>query len=113
MLTAIGLGEPDLECGPQTPSHHGSAAELIRSGRKPSQLHNNCSGKHANFLAVARHLGVPHRGYVGPRHPVQESVRETLESMTGAAHDVDRCGVDGCSIPTYAVPLSALARGFA
>ena len=62
---------------------------------------------------VARHLGIDHRGYVAARHPVQEAVREALESLTGAAHDADHCGTDGCSIPTYAVPLAALARGFA
>jgi L-asparaginase II len=113
MLTAIGLDETALECGTHMPTHSASAAELIRQGKKPSPLHNNCSGKHANFLAVARHLGTDHRGYVGPRHPVQELVRAALQDMTGAAHEAAECGTDGCSIPTYAVPLSALARGFA
>jgi L-asparaginase II len=113
MLSAIGLGEEDLECGAHMPTHSASAAALVREGRQPNQLHNNCSGKHANFLTVARHLGIDHRGYIKAEHPVQEAVREALESLTGAAHAADRCGADGCSIPTYAVPLAALARGFA
>jgi L-asparaginase II len=113
MLTAIGRREADLECGVHPPSHFPSAAELIRHGRSPSQLHNNCSGKHANFLAVARHLDVEHRGYVAPAHPVQQLVAEALASMTGAPHGPAECGVDGCSIPTYATPLSALALAFA
>ena len=113
MLAEIGLDEPDLECGSHMPSHSASAAELIRSGRKPNQLHNNCSGKHANFLAVARHLGIDQRRYVAAAHPVQQAVREALESLTGAAHTAGLCATDGCSIPTYATPLSALARGFA
>jgi len=113
MLEAIGLGETDLECGVHLPSHRASTEALIRSGGSADQRHSNCSGKHANFLAVCRHLGVPRRGYVAPDHPVQKLVREALESLTGAPHEHDFCGVDGCSIPTYAVPLSALARGFA
>jgi L-asparaginase II len=113
MLSVIGLTEADLECGSHFPSHAASARELVRQGREPSQLHNNCSGKHANFLAVARHLGIDHRGYVGAGHPVQVMIRETMEALTGAPHAADACGTDGCSIPTYAVPLSALARGFA
>jgi len=113
MLAAIGLDETALECGSHMPTHSASAAELIRAGTRPSQLHNNCSGKHANFLAVAQHLGVDHRGYVGPHHPVQELIRAALVDLTGAAHEADACGTDGCSIPTYAVPLAALARGFA
>ncbi len=67
MLAAIGLDETALECGTHAPSHFTSAAELIRRGETPGPLHNNCSGKHANFLALARHLGVDHRGYVAPR----------------------------------------------
>jgi L-asparaginase II len=113
MLAALELGEPALECGAHPPSHTASAAELVRRGKAPSQLHNNCSGKHAGFLAVAKQLGVDHEGYVTARHPVQQAVREALESVTGAPHAADLCGTDGCSIPTYAVPLQSLARGFA
>jgi L-asparaginase II len=113
MLAAIGLDEPDLECGSHMPSHAPSAAELIWQDRAPDQRHNNCSGKHANFLALARHLGIDHRSYIAAHHPVQDAVREALESLTDASHGADICGIDGCSIPTYAVPLSALARGFA
>ena len=113
MLSAIGLDETALECGAHAPSHGLSAAELIRRGKAPSQLHNNCSGKHANFLALARHLGIDHRGYVGAAHPVQVAITAALSSMTGASHGAENCGTDGCSIPTYAVPLSSLALGFA
>lgn len=113
MLHAAGLDEGALECGTQWPSHSPSAAALSAAGEKPSALHNNCSGKHAGFLAVARHEGFPAEGYVKPDHPVQRLVREALESLTGAAHLADDCGIDGCSIPTYAAPLTALATGFA
>jgi L-asparaginase II len=113
MLTAIGLDEKALECGTHAPSHGPSAAALIRAGKAPSPLHNNCSGKHANFLALAKHLGHDHHGYIGAKHPVQVAVGEALASLTGAAHGPQNCGVDGCSIPTYAVPLSSLALGFA
>jgi L-asparaginase II len=113
MLTAIGLDETALECGTHSPSHGPSSADLIRKGKAPNQLHNNCSGKHANFLALAKHLGHDHHRYVGPKHPVQVMVGEALASVTGAPHGPQNCGVDGCSIPTYAVPLSSLALGFA
>jgi L-asparaginase II len=113
MLAAVGLDETALECGAHAPTHAGSAAGLIRRGKPPGQLHNNCSGKHANFLAVARHLGIDHKGYVAPKHEVQVRVSEALESLTGAAHGSENCGVDGCSIPTYAIPLADLALGFA
>jgi L-asparaginase II len=113
MLAAIGLGEPALECGAHSPSNHQAAAELLKAGKTPTQLHNNCSGKHAGFLAVCRHRGIPHRGYVTAAHPVQREIRDALHGVTGARHDAEACATDGCSIPTYAVPLSALAHGFA
>ena len=113
MLNAAGLDQDALECGAQWPTHGASAAALRDAAAEPSALHNNCSGKHAGFLAVARHLGFPAKGYAKPDHPVQRLIRDALESLTGAAHDTDDCGIDGCSIPTYAVPLTALAIGFA
>jgi L-asparaginase II len=53
------------------------------------------------------------KGYVSADHPVQRSVREALEDITGACHTVEKSGIDGCSIPTYAIPLPSLAFGFA
>ena len=52
-------------------------------------------------------------GYVGYDHPLQAEIRATMESLTGAAIGHDNCGIDGCSIPTYAIPLKGLAHGFA
>ena len=113
MLAASGLGEADLECGWHWPSSHDATLELARAGAMPSQLHNNCSGKHSAFLTVCVHCGLAPQGYVAVGHPFQEMVRETMQEVTGAAHGEANRGVDGCSIPTYAVPLKSLALGFA
>ena len=113
MLAAIGLDETALECGAHAPSHGASANELMRRGRAPSPLHNNCSGKHAGFLAVARHEKLNPTGYVTARHPVQERVREALVSLIETPHDSEHRATDGCSIPTYAAPCKNLARAFA
>ncbi len=113
MLSASGLDETALECGAHPPSHAASARELIRRGKPPTQLHNNCSGKHAGFLAVARHEKLDPTGYVTARHPVQEAVREALVALIETPHDAEHRATDGCSIPTYAAPLRNLARAFA
>jgi L-asparaginase II len=112
MLARAGLEPGALECGAHWPSHQASSQALARSGGAPSALHNNCSGKHAGFLCVACAAGVEHRGYVGPEHVVQREVRGALESLTGVGLSADQCGIDGCSIPTWAVPLTALAHAF-
>jgi L-asparaginase II len=113
MLARAGLDEAALECGVHWPSNHDATVALARAGASPGALHNNCSGKHSGFLCTCRHLGIAHRGYVNAEHREQEMVREAMESVTGAAHDPDHRGIDGCSIPTYAVPLRSLALGFA
>lgn len=113
MLVKAGLDEVALECGSHWPGNHGATVALARSGGAPNALHNNCSGKHSGFLCTCCHSGIAHRGYVAAGHKLQEMVRDAMEAVTGAAHDVDHCGTDGCSIPTYAVPLRSFATGFA
>lgn len=113
VLEKSGLGEDALECGSHWPRLIDDQKALILGGRDPGALHNNCSGKHSGFLCLSRHLGADPAGYIKPGHRVQQTVRACVEELTGAAHEEDRCGTDGCSIPTYAVPLSSLSRAFA
>jgi len=113
MLARAGLDLGALECGAHWPSHLESGRALARSGGAPSALHNNCSGKHAGFVCVACAAGADHRGYVAAEHLVQREVRAAVEDLTGVAVGADVCGIDGCSIPTWAVPLNRLAHAFA
>lgn len=112
-LGHVGLTANDLECGAHQPSNARAREALRRAGAEPSQLHNNCSGKHSGMLSVARALGVDTHEYVTRGHPVQVAVRRAIETVLDAPLSEDRCGTDGCSIPTWAAPLSAFARGFA
>jgi len=113
MLAKAGYDEGALECGAHWPLGETEARALARSGKTPTALHNNCSGKHAGFICVACAIGVDAKGYVAPDHAVQRKAAAAIEAMTGARLSEETRGVDGCSIPTYAVPLIALARGFA
>ncbi|MGO4389654.1 asparaginase [Microvirga sp. 2YAF29] len=113
MLAKAGRDVSCLECGTHWPMGEAAARQLAASGKTPSALHNNCSGKHAGFICLACGLGDDPRGYVSAGHPVQRRVREALEEITGACHTDDKSGIDGCSIPTYAIPLPSLAFGFA
>lgn len=112
-LAAAGLSSEALECGAHPPLDADAAAALVRQGKVPSSLHNNCSGKHAGFLCTAIHLGEDPTGYIRADHPVQQRVTAALAEMTGANLVTAPCGCDGCGIPTYAMPLQAVARGMA
>lgn len=113
MLAAAGLSADDLECGAHPPSNSAARKALEASDARPSALHNNCSGKHAGMLSVARALGIDTKGYVGRDHEVQKRVRRAVEAVLGEDLTEDRCGTDGCSIPTWAAPLRSFAQGFA
>lgn len=113
MLEKCGRSPADLECGAQVPFDNDAARALIRSGEAPGPLHNTCSGEHAGFICLACHLGVDPQGYVAPDHAVQREVTAVLETMTGTPLTADVRGIDGCSIPTYAIPLARLAGAFA
>lgn len=110
-LERVGLGGCDLECGAHPPLDARAAGALARKGSRPAAVHNNCSGKHAGMLTHARHMGDDVAGYTHADHPAQMRVRATLEEMYGEA--LSHHGIDGCSIPTYAAPLEAIARGMA
>ncbi len=113
MLKKAGLSESDLECGSHWPFQQPELIKMAKSGREPTPLNNNCSGKHAGFLATCVHCGMETKGYVALGAPIQNMVRDAMEEVTGAVHDIAHCGTDGCSIPTYAIPLAKLAHGFA
>jgi len=119
MLRKTGLDVNALECGTHWPYRESVQRELAAAGTAPNALHNNCSGKHAGFLCVACRLGAGldlrqyAKGYVGSAHPVMRAVTAALQAATG--FDLERAprGTDGCSIPTFAIPLRHLAHAFA
>jgi len=113
MLMRVGLDITALGCGAQEPLDMSASRALIRAGHAPTALHHNCSGKHAGMLATAVHKAEPIETYWMPDHPVQMRVLGTLEELTGRRLGGDVRGIDGCSVPNWAVPLADLATAFA
>ncbi len=113
MLAKAGRDPACLECGVQWPTNETVAREMAARGETPTALNNNCSGKHAGFICLACHLQEDPSGYISPNHKAMREVKGALESVTGIVLDDAQAGTDGCSIPTYAFPLKALAQGFA
>ncbi|MDP1570319.1 MAG: asparaginase [Vicinamibacterales bacterium] len=113
LLGKTGCTEEMLACGPHPPMHQASAGALGTGGITPGRIHNNCSGKHAGMLALAGLHGWPRAHYQLLAHPVQSRVLATLAEWTGVPHEAIGCAVDGCGLPTFALPLDAMARGCA
>jgi L-asparaginase II len=113
LLGKVGLDETSLACGAHWPVSETALEALLRAGIRPQAIHNNCSGKHAGMLATAVHLGLPPKGYERVDHPVQIAIADSLSELCDIGLDRAHAGIDGCSVPTFSLPLSALARGFA
>ncbi|PIE14110.1 MAG: L-asparaginase [Rhodobacterales bacterium] len=109
-LRDLGLGADDLRCGAHMPTDRDEANRIIRAHAAPCQCHNNCSGKHAGFLTLNRHLGAG-PDYVAPEHPVQVAVKSAFEEVTGQVSP--GFGIDGCSAPNFATTLHGMARAMA
>ena len=104
-LARIGFTEEHLGCGAHAP---------YADGCKPAAaLANNCSGKHTGMLTLAKFMDAPIDGYLDTAHPVQQMMLSTIADLCGTPLTPCDCGIDGCSAPNPAMPLSALARGFA
>jgi L-asparaginase II len=112
MLGKASLDPSALRCGAHWPMSHSAGHALARTGAATA-LHNNCSGKHAGFLCAACAMGVPHDDYFRPTHRVQREVCAAIGSLVGVTLSQDVCAVDGCSVPTWAVPLRNIAHAFA
>jgi L-asparaginase II len=113
VLGRLGLGVEHLRCGPQVPGNRDARQELAALGLSPTALHNNCSGKHAGFLTLATHLGVPPEEYLAPESAGQRLVRAALADLAGLAPMDLEVAVDGCSAPTFRLPLAGLATAYA
>lgn len=101
-LKKIGQAESILHCGPA------KAKGKPDAGATP--LFHNCSGKHLGFISTALAMGEDPRGYEKYEHPVQVRIRKILSELSKIDYAKMPWGVDGCGIPTYAVPLISIAQ---
>jgi L-asparaginase II len=112
MLQRMELQEADLHCGPHPPFDRDTAHDLACVGRPPGRLHNNCSGKHAGMLALARYHGWPHEGYERLDHQVQRRIRQALTPWMDVDPEDHAWALDGCGVPTPLLPLREMARAY-
>lgn len=113
MLKKAGCAEHQLQCGCHVPIHYATMERHPAPGETFTQLHNNCSGKHAGFLAYCEQHGLPKQNYLDPAHPLQRAVRRCVADVAGLEEAAMPSGTDGCSAPNYALPLSGLAKAYA
>jgi L-asparaginase II len=113
MLSKIGQGYQVLECGCHEPYFYNITNTPVPEGARFDERHNNCSGKHTGFVACCVHKGYAVKGYTDPEHAVQREIRRDVARALRMDEAHMSLGIDGCSAPNYAMPLSKLALGYA
>jgi L-asparaginase II len=113
ILKKIGLSADHLRCGFHPPLHEPSAVKLIKQNAQQSPICNNCSGKHAGMLALAAFHSWRLENYLEPSHPVQVGIKRNIATFSGLDEEKIHVGVDGCSAPTFALPIRNMALMYA
>lgn len=110
MMNKAGVEEKDLRCGGH-PALSPSVNRLwIKNDYTPSPSRSNCSGKHTGMLAGSKAIGAELVDYHLPSHPMQLRVKRVFEQLSGLEADDVKWGLDGCNLPTPALPLKNLAQ---
>ncbi|MDF2840777.1 MAG: L-asparaginase [Clostridia bacterium] len=113
ILKKIGLSEKHLLCGVANPYNKNMLNNLIKKGQRPSPLFNCCSGKHAAMLALCKFFGYSIEDYTELEHPVQQLILKTISELLNIPQSDITVGVDGCGVPTIALPISQIAQLYA
>ena len=112
MLAKIGLSESDLRCGVHLPFYQKEADRMLAAGETPTQLHNNCSGKHAAMLAFAKHIGADIATYDSPENRIQKRILRCVADFAEVPEGQIAIGTDGCAAPNFALPVASMAKSF-
>ena len=113
MLQKIGKTHRTLQCGCHVPLSFSYGGLAAPAGLQYDERHNNCSGKHTGFVAHCVQHSLPLEGHLDMAHPLQAAIRTQVARVARCAESDLVPGVDGCSAPNYALPLSKLAFSFA
>jgi L-asparaginase II len=113
ILAKARVTDTALACGPHLPLHEPTARAMLWAGEAPGRIHNNCSGKHSGMLAHCVQQQWVTNGYHRATHPMQQRVLSTLARWMRVDEGDISQGVDGCGLPTFALPLDSVALGCA
>ena len=111
LLLHAGLAPASLRCGTHPPLHQDTYEKLIREGVEPGPLHCNCSGKHTSMLSVCKARDWSCESYLAIDHPLQQRIQNIISILGGRQTPLAHV-IDGCSLPTFVLSISSIARLF-
>ncbi len=113
ILAKLGLDESVLDCGVVRPMSGKAFKKIIAAGEKVLPVHNACSGKHSQIIALAMMLGVPYEGYTKPDHEAQRLIFKHVAMASRMPEDKLETGIDGCGVPVFYLPIYNMSLAYA
>ncbi|MFF2912747.1 asparaginase [Paenibacillus sp. NPDC057934] len=107
----VGIEESAMICATSYPLDRSSREEAIR-GYNKRKIYHNCAGKHMGILSYSKLKGLPLDEYDQPSHPVQREIIDTIADLANITPESIGLGTDGCGLPVFALPLTALANAY-
>jgi L-asparaginase II len=93
------------------PAHLVHGRPQSARGGSGDPLAHMCSGQHLSLLLLAKARGFDPIGYDAFDHPVQRELRTVVGELLSVDLQSAPWGMDGCAIPTSAIPLRVAAEG--
>jgi L-asparaginase II len=106
MLTSRDISISQLKNAVDKPL--GEKEKISWGDKPPSQLAQNCSGKHAGMLITCQQSGWDMNSYLDLNHPLQVAIKNEIQVLSG--EKVSATCVDGCGAPLFAISLIGLAK---
>lgn len=113
MMYKVGVDADDLLCGVSAPLDASAHDQLLMSGGHASTLTHNCSGKHVAMLAACKTNNWDIKHYVDREHPLQTRILQLLALTCRIESRQIQLATDGCSVPTFGLPMVNIALGCA
>lgn len=107
----IGINENQMICATTYPLDS-SSREIATRGEGKRKFYHNCAGKHMGILSYSKLKGLPLEEYSQPEQTIQREIIDTIAYMAGVDADSIGLGTDGCGLPVFALPLTALATAY-
>lgn len=111
LLDKFGVSEEQLKCGIHEPISKTAQKQLIKNNKKCSQIHNNCSGKHAMMLGLCKLNNWDTKTYDQLNHPLQQAIKNKIYELCDLKCEYP-ITKDGCGVPIHSMPLKNMVIGY-
>jgi len=117
--TKTGVSETELLCGIHYPIDNAQREKMLIDGEEARPNHHNCSGMHTALISREKMMEEEDLAenekvnYTEQEHQVQEEILSAVSNMSSLPVKDTKIGTDGCSVPTFGLPLKNAALAYA